>query len=250
MRCGKGKCNCINALSGTAMDSHTKLTLMPGFSLRDLLRPGTLYEGGVRVPAIVRWPGVVAPMTTVRALPSSLDWMPTFASLAGYKLELGVIYDGWDMSDLLFTAAGQRADLGRRDRYFYHSSDGAKPGAELVAVRYGPWKLHFVTKGWGCQADYPDKACCSNQPEGARIDVGASGGLLFNVERDMSEVLPISHSSAEFKRWAPVLNSMAAEYSQTYSPATVSQMGRGSSKDRFPCCSPGCTPLPDCCKCA
>ncbi len=48
----------------------------------------------------------------------------------------GIVYDGWDMNDLLFTATGQRVGFARRDRYFCHSSDGAKPGAELEAVRY------------------------------------------------------------------------------------------------------------------
>lgn len=200
----------------------------------------------MRVPAIARWPGVVKPMTTVRALTSSLDWMPTFAALAGYRLDTskGVIYDGWDMSALLFTTAGQLADTGRRDRYFYHTSAGGS--AELVAVRLGPYKLHLITEGWACEPDYPDKTCCSNQPEGKRAS--PPGGILFNVERDLSEVLPLSAASHEYKKWAPVLFSMAAEYLKTYS-VTTSQMKRGSSNDRFPCCSPGCTPLPECCTC-
>eukprot|EP01051_Picozoa_sp_SAG22_P003618 SAG22_NODE_178_length_16142_cov_13.187995_19_plen_263_part_00 len=208
---------------------------------------GTLYEGGVRVPAIVRWPGVVAPGGTVRALTSSLDWMPTFASLAGYKLDV-ITYDGWDMSQLLFTQAGQRADLGRRDRYFYHTSasSGANSAA-LVAVRLGPWKLWWETAGWACEDDYPDEACCSNKPAGHSIDQRAAGGVLYNVERDTSEVLPIPHGSAEYKKWAPVLWSMAADYLANDFSTQASEMAKGSSKDRFPCGSPGCTPLPDCC---
>lgn len=56
------------------------------------------------------------------------------------------------MNDLLFTATGQRVGFARRDRYFCHSSDGAKPGAELEAVRYalsqraGAVKLTTQTK--------------------------------------------------------------------------------------------------------
>ena len=77
----------------------------------------------------------------------------------------------------------------------------------------------------------------------------ATGGILFNVGRDMSEVLPLPHSSAEYKKWAPVLMSMAADYSKTYVTGE-SQMNKGNSPDRFPCCNPGCTPMPGCCKCA
>eukprot|EP00664_Eupelagonemidae_sp_cell27_P010010 gene10010-5307_t len=54
--------------------------------------------------------------------------MPTFAALAGFDLDAGKAYDGWDMSALLFTAAGQGSDkqaarAARRDRYFYHTPE-------------------------------------------------------------------------------------------------------------------------------
>ena len=97
----------------------------------------------MRVPAMVRWPSVVTPNSVVRSLTSSLDWFFTFSSLAGFSLDAGTAYDGWDMSSLLFTPAGQRADAGRRDRYFYITSKGGSP--DVVAGRYGPWKLHFRT---------------------------------------------------------------------------------------------------------
>lgn len=46
---------------------------------------------------MVRWPGVIIPGSTVRGMTSSLDWMPTFASLAGYKLD-AITYDGCEYS--------------------------------------------------------------------------------------------------------------------------------------------------------
>ena len=104
------------------------------------------------------------------------------------------------MSALLFSAAAQcdRAGyceasmgLGRRDRYFYHSSED--DDGDLVAVRLGPWKLHFLTKGSHCNDDFPDAECYA--PPNDRRSVG---GLLFNVERDMSEVLPLSNTSYEY----------------------------------------------------
>ena len=192
------------------------------------------------------------------------------ASLTGYHLDASrIVYDGWDLSELLFTEAGQLADKGARDRranafgdlfafsdarsspttktivcsgYFYHTSED--PAASLVGVRLGPWKLHFVTKGSHCNDDFPDAACYA-----ASVNHTATGGILFNVERDMSEVLPLPHTSVEYKQWAPVLMSMAADYSKTYVTA-ASEMRKGSSADRFPCCNPGCTPMPVCCKCA
>jgi len=80
----------------------------------------------------------------------------------------------------------------------------------LQAVRLGPWKLHFNTKGSHCVNTFPDAQVAAStsitnpksnlhprphrphdglgQCYAARMDRRASGGLLFNVERDMSEV--------------------------------------------------------------
>ena len=207
---------------------------------------GTLWEGGVRVPALVRWPGTVDPNTIVRELTSSLDWMPTFASLAGFELDEGKAYDGWDMSALLFTAAGQAApaEAKRRDRFFYHTSGDEGGQGALVAVRLGAWKLHFITKGSHCDKTFPDAECYA--PAHDRRD---DGGLLFNVERDVSEVLPLSTNSFEYKQWAPVLWHMAADYASAFAPhVPPSQMTRGSSAERFPCCQK-CEPMPTCCAC-
>ena len=185
-------------------------------------------------------------------------------------LDPGKTYDGWDMSALLFPKQGRRvcnpdpdadpdvdragcaaaaaATAGeagaRRDRYFYHTSEDSV-GA-LVAVRLGPWKLHFVTKGSHCDSTFPDAACYA-----ASTDRRAGGGLLFNVERDMSEVLPLDTSSFEYKLWAPVLWQMAYNYTEsifTEAERPPSEMGRGGSPLRFPCCSQ-CSPMPNCCAC-
>jgi hypothetical protein len=79
------------------------------------------------------------------------------------------------------------------------------------------------------------------------MDRRQAGGLLFNVERDMSEVLPLANTSFEYMLWAPVLWTMAFDYAQAM-VAAESEIGKGSSKDRFPCCQQ-CTPMPTCCAC-
>lgn len=202
---------------------------------------GTTWEGGVRVPAVVRWPGFVRPGTVLTSLTSSLDWFVTFAAISGYTLDRGVVYDGWDLSGLLFTHEGQTADAGRRDRFFYHTSNSPMaPG--LVAVRYGAWKLHFHTQGSHCVDTFPDAACYAPP-----LDVRSRGGLLYNVERDVSEVLPLSNTSYEYRQWAPVLWRMAADYAASVATAE-SQIAKGSSPERFPCCSQ-CSPMPTCCQC-
>ncbi|MEX0716679.1 MAG: sulfatase-like hydrolase/transferase [Planctomycetaceae bacterium] len=62
---------------------------------------GQFFEGGIRVPLIVRWPGRVEPGSTIDDWYASLDLFPTFVSIAGGELPEGVKYDGFDMTPRL-----------------------------------------------------------------------------------------------------------------------------------------------------
>ncbi|MAG93699.1 MAG: N-acetylgalactosamine 6-sulfate sulfatase [Planctomycetaceae bacterium] len=92
---------------------------------------GSTYEGGLRVPCIARWPGRIPAGSDSKAVFATIDFLPTFASLAGCKLPDDRIIDGVDQADLLL---GKSKD-GLRDDYFYFCK------GELHAVRKGRWKL-------------------------------------------------------------------------------------------------------------
>jgi len=106
------------------------------------------WEGGYRVPGMIRWPGVVKPGTEINAIVSHEDWVPTFVAAAGepnvtQKLLTGyqaagktfkVHLDGYNLRPLL---DGSGADP--RKEYFYWTDDG-----NLAAVRYERWKLLFL----------------------------------------------------------------------------------------------------------
>ena len=112
----------------------------------------TNWEGGWRVPALVRWPGVVEPGTVSNGIVHHMDWFPTFAAAAGdpdvkeqlmegytsealgrdYKVHL----DGYDIADHI---ADPRNVESPRNDIFYFSDDG-----DLTALRYGQWKLIFM----------------------------------------------------------------------------------------------------------
>lgn len=108
---------------------------------------GTTWEGGFRVPMMVRWPGTVAPGTVINDIFSQEDWMPTLLAAAGEpdvkeKLLKGhrangkrfkAHLDGYDQTELL---AG--TGPGKRNEIFYFDAAG-----NLNAVRYKDWKLHF-----------------------------------------------------------------------------------------------------------
>ena len=100
------------------------------------LREGkdTVFEGGVRVPMLVRYPRAIAQRTIVKEPVMSIDLLPTLIEFTGTAPVSGPI-DGRDISPLL---TGRRAELEPEHAYFFwHGSN------ELQAMRMGRWKLHF-----------------------------------------------------------------------------------------------------------
>ncbi len=109
---------------------------------------GETWEGGFRVPTLVRWPGVVEPGTISNEIFSHEDWLPTLLAAAGEpdvveKLREGheangktfrVHIDGYDQTDLL-SGEGESA----RQEIFYFDDRGS-----LNAVRIMDWKVHFA----------------------------------------------------------------------------------------------------------
>jgi arylsulfatase A-like enzyme len=91
---------------------------------------GVLYEGGIRVPYIVRWPGVAAEGKVSDDSVSHLDLLPTFLAAAGAKLPTDREYDGVDLRPSL---EGKSSDFVNRTLFWRIANDRA--------VRSGSWKL-------------------------------------------------------------------------------------------------------------
>jgi arylsulfatase A-like enzyme len=77
---------------------------------------GTLYEGGIRVPFIVRWPGVVPAGTRSDVPAAHIDVYPTFADIAGATLRAGTVLDGVSLLEIL---KNPRAPLNREALYWH-----------------------------------------------------------------------------------------------------------------------------------
>jgi len=117
----------------------------------------TNWEGAFRVPALVRWPGVIKPGTVTNELMSHNDWMPTLAAIAGEpdlvnKLKKGytangkkyrVHLDGYDQSAFLRkvsgTAGNNNGVKSARNMFFYADDDGL-----LVGLRKGEYKYVYA----------------------------------------------------------------------------------------------------------
>jgi arylsulfatase A-like enzyme len=144
---------------------------------------GTTWEGGFRVPAIIRWPGQVPEGVVANGIFDSLDWMPTLVAAAGGPDDLRarlldgyegfqVHLDGYNQLPML-TGAG---DSARQEIVYYE-------GTELQAIRYGDWKAHFVLQNHGWS--------------GAKEHLNAP--LLLNLRRDPYE--KAFDESGMYVRW-------------------------------------------------
>ena len=99
---------------------------------------GSCYEGGARVPCIIRWPGKVAAGATSPAIFATLDFLPTFANLAGFEVPKGRIIDGVDQTDLLL---GKKPE-GNRDTFFYEAHLNRRENTYAInGMRKGKWKF-------------------------------------------------------------------------------------------------------------
>jgi arylsulfatase A len=96
---------------------------------------GTVYEGGVREPFIAWWPGQLEAGKVSDALVSSVDFLPTFAELAGIDLPTSQVFDGISLVDLL---EGSAPDPERAIFWHYPVYHHAEPAS---AIRKGNWKL-------------------------------------------------------------------------------------------------------------
>ena len=97
---------------------------------------GTLFtgfEGALRVPFAMRWPGKIAAGTSSDEIVHAMDLYPTLAALAGAKVPEDRVIDGIDMSDFLL---GKQTLSGREGFIVYM-------GKDIFGVKWRNWKLHF-----------------------------------------------------------------------------------------------------------
>jgi arylsulfatase len=118
----------------------------------------TTWEGGMRAPMVIRWPGVIKPGTVKNDIFASLDWLPTFVDIAGgpkgdglkKQIEAGqypgivkTTLDGVNQIDYL----SGKSDKSARDTFFYYT------GSQPSAVRYKNWKFYYTMVPTGNPSD-------------------------------------------------------------------------------------------------
>lgn len=175
------------------------------------LREGkaTSWEGGMRVPCIMRWPGVIPRGTVSGKLASTLDILATLASITGTPMPERKT-DGVNIFPLM---KGEE-NANPRDHlfYYFHQND-------LEAVRQGPWKLVFPHN----YRSYEDVPPGSGGVKGA-YNKGQTALALYNLRRDPGERYDISESHPDIVRQ---LQELAANARRDLGDALTGTEGTG-----------------------
>jgi arylsulfatase A-like enzyme len=159
---------CKNAGSGHALPLRSGKT--------------SFWEGGLRVPCVMRAPGKIPAGTECDAVAATIDLMPTFANLAGGSAPSDRVIDGVDISTLMYG----NADVLKRSYFYYQHNT-------LRAVRSGKWKLVLahtepvndsITTYWKSHIAPADAM---------RI----KKAMLFDLEADLSETTDVSAQHPE-----------------------------------------------------
>jgi len=144
---------------------------------------GGTFEGGMREPTVFRWPGKLK-QGVVMDMATTMDLLPTFCKLSGTELPGDRVYDGYDISPLLF-GSGKSP----RNVVFYYR------GEQVYAIRKGDYKAHFITQNeYGSQTAHP----ITNPPtEIKNTRTVENPPLLYNVNADPSEKFNIAAEHPE-----------------------------------------------------
>jgi arylsulfatase len=168
---------------------------------------GTTWEGGFRIPMMVRWPGVVKPGTTYNDIISLLDWFPTLAAAAGAGDIKGQMASGFKAGDKSFKVHLDgydfgpyfqgKASAGPRDSIYYFDQ-----GGNLNAIRWNDWKLSFAVAHGNIATgvrETPAWSLIANlrmDPYERGLEEG--GGAVDFLARNMWLIVPIQAKIKEF----------------------------------------------------
>jgi arylsulfatase A-like enzyme len=177
------------------------------------LREGkaTSFDGGVRVPCVMRWPGKIPRGTVCREVAATIDVLPTLAKLAGADLPgllEGRIIDGKDVWPLI---SGQEGAKSPHDAYFIYW------GRHLQAVRAGKWKLHFPHS-------YPKPDPPGGDAKPGKYAQKQIGLALFDMEADPGESTDVADKHPEV---VERLKGLAEKAREDLGDSETKQEGKG-----------------------
>lgn len=175
---------------------------------------GMLYEGGIRVPMIVRWPGVTKPGSTCDEPVISVDFFPTFLEVSGTPRPSGKVLDGLSIVPLL--KGKKKLD---REALFWHfptylqgsNASGARDTSfrtkPVGAIRKGKWKLLQYFE----ELEFGDGPLPALELYDLEADIAESNNLADSMPAKRDELL------ADMVAWREEVNApVPTEHNQAY----------------------------------
>jgi arylsulfatase A-like enzyme len=145
-------------------------------------KKGTNFEGGVREPCLMRWPGRIPAGTTCNQIAGNIDLLPTFAKLVGAELAKDRVLDGRDISPLMFDPQSGPT----RDTHLYFTANQS-----LAAIRQGDWKLFLAAPANKGKAKNQDAA------KDAKSSQAEAAAVLYNLANDPVEAKDVAAENPE-----------------------------------------------------
>ncbi|MCF8475303.1 MAG: sulfatase [Emcibacter sp.] len=148
------------------------------------------FEGGMRVPTVAMWPDEVNPGQVIQTPLTMMDWLPTFANLAGVSLPDNLVLDGADISSIM-QGGGKDGTYLIKDREFAYYY-----GGKLQAYRLGDWKLKLAqpkhAKNYPAWINWLSLRVLRGQETFQPHEL-----LLFNMRQDKQEKYNLAHNNPE-----------------------------------------------------
>jgi len=139
-------------------------------------KKASTFEGGVREPCMMRWPGKIPAGTTCNQIAGNIDMLPTFAKLTDAPLPKDRAIDGKDMTSLMFDVKAGPV----RDTHLYFNG-----GSVLAAIRQGDWKLFVLNPSPAGKKDKKDEPKKAFEP------------MLYNLATDPAETTDVAAKNPE-----------------------------------------------------
>jgi arylsulfatase A-like enzyme len=189
-------------------DNGAEIALWPDGAMTPFKsEKGTTWEGGMRIPMMVRWPGVVKPGTQYNEIISLIDWFPTLCAAAGIpdikeKMKTGFQANGktfkvhLDGYNLMPFFKGDEKQSPRDTIYYFDQ------GGNLNALRWNDWKLSFATAKGNIATgvrETPAWALIANlrmDPYERGMEEG--GGAIQFLAQNMWLIVPVQGKVKEF----------------------------------------------------
>lgn len=144
---------------------------------------GTTFDGGIRVPFLATWPGIIPEGLEISTPAMTIDLFPTLAGLIGAELPAHAI-DGKDIWPLI---TGESTTSPQEAYFFWYHNN------QLEAMRSGRWKLHFPHRYRTMQGQAPGK----DGTPGKYTHMDITEIALYDLERDIGESTDVAAENPE-----------------------------------------------------